>query len=241
MLLMEKTKKIKFYIGLFYLIFIVLFLYYFFSKFSFQEITSYDFIKNNRDYFFELRQTNLFLLAILFLLFTIIWVLAAGFGSPIAIFGGFIFGKWIGSLIVVIGLSTGASLLYIFSNFFLKDIIKEKFLNKYQFLETKFKKSEFIFLLIYRFVGGIPFAISNVLPCIFNVKLSNFFLATFLGILPQIFLICSIGSGLEKIIEKNLEPPKILDLIVSPEIYIPFIIFICLVLITFVLKKLFYR
>ena len=115
------------------------------------------------------------------------------------------------------------------------------FLNKYQFLETKFKKSEFIFLLIYRFVGGIPFAISNVLPCIFNVKLSNFFLATFLGILPQIFLICSIGSGLEKIIEKNLEPPKILDLIVSPEIYIPFIIFICLVLITFVLKKLFYR
>ena len=238
---MEKTKKIKFYIGLFYLIFIVLFLYYFFSKFSFQEITSYDFIKNNRDYFFELRQTNLFLLAILFLLFTIIWVLAAGFGSPIAIFGGFIFGKWIGSLIVVIGLSTGASLLYIFSNFFLKDIIKEKFLNKYQFLEVKFKKSEFIFLLIYRFVGGIPFAISNVLPCIFNVKLSNFFLATFLGILPQIFLICSIGSGLEKIIEKNLEPPKILDLIVSPEIYIPFIIFICLVLITFVLKKLFYR
>jgi len=241
MLLMEKTKKIKFYIGLFYLIFVVLFLYYFFSKFSFQEITSYDFIKNNRDYFFELRHTNLVLLATLFFLFTIVWVLAAGFGSPIAIFGGFIFGKWIGSLIVVIGLSTGASLLYIFSNFFLKDIVKEKFLNKYQFLEVKFKKSEFIFLLIYRFIGGIPFAISNVLPCIFNVKLSNFFLATFLGILPQIFLICSIGSGLEKIIEKNLEPPKILDLIVSPEIYIPFIIFICLVVITFILKKLFYR
>ena len=127
MLLMEKTKKIKFYIGLFYLIFIVLFLYYFFSKFSFQEITSYDFIKNNRDYFFELRQTNLFLLAILFLLFTIIWVLAAGFGSPIAIFGGFIFGKWIGSIIVVFGLSIGATLLYVFANYFLKDLIKEKY------------------------------------------------------------------------------------------------------------------
>ena len=81
---MEKGKKIKLYIGLFYLLFIGVFLYYFFSKFSFQEITSYDFIKNNRDYFFELRQSNLFLLATLFFLFTIIWVLAAGFGSPIA-------------------------------------------------------------------------------------------------------------------------------------------------------------
>ena len=156
---MEKAKKIKIYIGLFYLLFIGLFLYYFFSKFSLEEITSYDFIKNNREYFFELRKSNLFLLAILFFLFTIIWVLAAGFGSPIAIFGGFIFGKWIGSLIVILGLSVGASLLYTFANYFLKELIKEKFLIKYKILETKFKKSEFIYLLIYRFIGGIPFAI----------------------------------------------------------------------------------
>ena len=238
---MEKAKKIKFYIGLFYLIFIVLFLYYFFSKFSLQEITSYDFIKNNRDYFFELRQSNLFLLATLFFVFTIIWVLAAGFGSPIAIFGGFIFGKWIGSLIVVISLSVGATLLYAFSNFFLKDIIKEKFLSKYQILETKFKKSEFVYLLVYRFIGGIPFALSNVLPCIFNVKSINFFWATLIGIFPQIFLISSIGSGLEKIIDKNLEPPKITDLIFSSDIYIPLIIFGCLILITIFLRKLFYK
>ena len=238
---MEKAKKIKFYIGLFYLIFIALFLYYFFSRFSIQEITSYDFIKNNRNYFFELKQSNLFLLASLFFLFTVIWVLAAGFGSPIAIFGGFIFGKWIGSLIVLISLSLGATLLYIFSNFFLKEIIKDKFLNKYQVLEAKFKKSEFIYLLIYRFIGGIPFAISNILPCIFNVRSFNFFWATFIGIYPQIFLICSIGSGLEKIIEKNLEPPRILDLIISPDIYIPLTIFTCLIVLTIFLRKLFYK
>ena len=238
---MEKAKKIKLYIGLFYILFIGAFLYYFFSKFSLQEITSYDFIKNNRDNFFKLRQSNLFLLAITFFLFTLIWVLAAGFGSPIAIFGGFIFGKWIGSIVVVLGLSIGATLLYIFANYFLKELIKEKFLKKYQSLEIKFKKSEFIYLLAYRFIGGIPFAISNVLPCIFNVKALNFFLATAIGILPQIFLICSIGSGLEKIIENNLESPGILDLILSPDIYIPLIIFACLVIITIFLRKIFYR
>jgi len=167
--------------------------------------------------------------------------LAAGFGSPIAIFGGFVFGKWLGTIIVVIGMSIGASLLYVFANYFLKDLIKEKFLNKYQSLENKFKKSEFIYLLLYRFIGGIPLAISNVLPCIFNVKVFNFFWATLLGILPQIFLICSIGSGLEKVIEKNLEPPGILDLIISPNIYIPLIIFGVLIIITIFLRKIFYR
>ena len=238
---MKKAKKIKLYIGLFYILLIGLFLYYFFSKFSLQEITSYDFIKNNRNYFFELKQTNLFFLAITFFLFTIIWVLAAGFGSPIAIFGGFIFGKWIGSIVVVLGLSIGATLLYIFANYFLKEVIKEKFLNKYQSLEIKFKRSEFIYLLAYRFIGGIPFAISNVLPCIFNVKILNFFFATLIGILPQIFLISSIGSGLEKIIEENLEPPRIIDLIISPEIYNPLLIFACLIIITIFLRKIFYK
>ena len=238
---MEKTKKIKLYIGLFYLLFIGLFLYYFFSIFSLEELTSYDFIKNNRDYFFELRNSNLFLLATLFILFTIIWVLAAGFGAPIAIFGGFIFGKIIGSLIVVFGLSIGATLLYLFANFFLKELIKEKFLNKYQSLEIKFKKSEFFFLLVYRFIAGIPFAIANVLPCIFNVKIFNFFWSTLIGILPSIFLICSIGSGLEKIIDENLEAPSIIDLITSPDIYVPLIVFSCLIVITIILRKLFYK
>jgi len=238
---MKNTKKIKLYIALFYLLFIGLFLYYFFSKFSFQEITSYEFIKNNRNYFVDLRETNLFLLAAIFFLFTIVWVMAAGFGAPIALFGGFIFDKWIGSIVVVFSLAVGSALLYLFANYFLKDLIKDKFLNKYINLENKFKKSEFIYLLIYRFIGGIPFAISNVLPCIFNVKIRNFFWATLIGIFPQIFLICSIGSGLEKIIEKNLDPPNFFDLMSNPEIYLPLIIFSFLILITIILRRFFYR
>ena len=238
---MEKARKLKLFIGLFYLILVGFFLYIFFSKFSLQEISSYEFIKNNRDYFFNLKQSNLFVIAIIFVLFTVVWVLAAGFGSPIAIFGGFIFGKWMGSLLVVIGLSFGAALLYLFANYFLKDLIRDKFLNKYQSLEEKFKKSEFIYLLIYRFIGGIPFAISNVLPCIFNVKVFNFFWATIIGILPQVFLICSIGHGLEKIIDQNLVAPSIIDLISSKDIYIPLIFFSALVIVTIFLRNLFYK
>jgi uncharacterized membrane protein YdjX (TVP38/TMEM64 family) len=238
---MKKAQKIKIFVGLFYVIAISFFLYFFFSKYSLQEITSYDFIKNNRDYFFELKQSNLPLLAISFVLFSIIWTLVGGFGSPIVLFAGFIFGNWFATFLLIIGLSTGATGLYIFANYFLKDLIREKFLNKFKNLESKFKKSEFLYLLIYRFVGGIPFAISNVLPCIFNVKANNFFWASFLGMLPQIFILSSIGSGLEKIIDQNLEAPGIIDMITTPGIYIPILIFAGLIVFTIFIRKIFYE
>ena len=238
---MEKSKKIKLFIGLFYLLAVALFLYFFFSKFTLQEITSYEFIKNNRDYFFKLRESNLFLLSILFILFTIIWIFAAGFASPLAIFAGFIFGKWLGLIFLALGMSIGASALYIFANYFLKEIIKDKFLTRFKNLDEKFKKSEFFYLLVYRFVGGIPFVLSNILPCIFNVRVSNFFLATFLGILPQLFLIVSIGSGLEEIIEKNLEAPNVITILKSPNIYLPILAFLILLILTFFLRKFFFN
>ena len=239
---MEKTKKIKIFIGLSYLIIVSLFLYYFLGKFSFQELTSYDFIKSNRSYFFELKQSNLILLFTLFLILTILWVFPfLGFGSPVALIGGFIFGKWIGTLAVVLGLSIGATFLYVFGNYFLRDLIKKKFLNKFQNLEYKFKKSEFIYLLIYRFVGGVPWQLSCLLPTIFNVKVKNFFFATLIGIIPTIFLAVSIGSGIEKIIDQNMEAPNIMSIIIHPDIYIPLLAFFGLVIITIFVRKLFYK
>jgi uncharacterized membrane protein YdjX (TVP38/TMEM64 family) len=238
---MEKSKKVKITLGLFYLLVVSSFLYFFLSKFTFEELTSYEFIKNNRDYFYGLKQTNLFLISLIFLLSIIIWVLMAGFGMPAALLAGFIFGKWLGTLILLIGMTIGATILYMLGNYFFKEVIKEKFLNRFKDLEIKFKKSEFIYLLAYRLIGGIPFALSNVLPCIFNVRISNFFWATLVGLTPQLFLVVSIGSGIEKIINENLEAPKIKDLIFSSEIYIPLLLFIFLGIITMILKKFFYN
>ena len=239
---MKKSKKIKLFIGISYLILVSIFLFLFFSKFSLQEISSYDFIKDNRTYFIELKNSNLFLVTIIFLTISILWVFPfLGFGSPVALVGGFIFGKWIGTLLVVLGLSVGATFLYIFGNYFLKDLIRDKFLYKFKNLDIKFKKSEFNYLLIYRFVGGIPWQLSCLLPTIFNVKVRNFFFATLIGIIPTVFLTVSIGSGLENIIEQNLETPSIVEIIISPEIYIPLILFFILLLITILIRKIFYR
>ena len=238
---MQKTKNIKIFIGTIYLILLFIFLYLFFSKFTFEEITTYKFIQSNTEYLTNIKETNTILLSFGFMIITTLWVFLLGFGSPIALVAGFIFGKWLGVLLAVSALSIGATILYIFVGYFFKDLIIEKFLSKFKNLETKFKKNEFIFFLVYRFVGGIPFPIANLLPILFNVKRKNYFFGSFLGIIPQGFIITSLGSGISEIIKNNDTVPSLLDLLLFNEIYLPILGFIFLVFLTIILKKFFYK
>ena len=238
---MENTKKLKIYLGISYVILISTSLYYFFSKFSLQELSSYDFIKNNVDYFSNLKSKNYFTLIVIFFLFVVIWVLLLGFGSPVALASGFIFGKWIGTIIIATSLSVGSLLLYLIANFFFRDLVQQKLGNRMVFLKDLFKKNEFLYFLIYRFIGGLPFFIHNTLPVIFNIRIINYFFGTLLGMIPQLFIMVSIGSGLEKIIKTNNSPPSFFEIIASKDIYLPLIAFIAIVVISIFLKKKFYK
>ena len=237
---MNREKKIKLFLGSAYALIVFVFLLIFFNNFSFQDFSSYELIRQNREALENIKNSNIFLSSIIFLIGTIVWVLLLGFGSPVFLVGGFIFGKWLGTLLVVFGLSIGATLLYMFANYFFKDLVEEKFSSRFSNFTEKFKKNEFVFFLIYRFIGGIPFFISNILPTIFNVKVRNFFLGSIIGMTPQLFVGASLGAGLSKILEENSELPSILELIFSPDIYLPILGIIILVIIGFLLKKNFY-
>ena len=238
---MQKTKNIKIIIGLFYLILLFIFLYLFFSKFTLEEITTYKFIQSNTEYLTNIKESNIFLLSIGFTVIGIFWFFLLGFGLPIILTAGFIFGKSLGPLLELTSMSVGAIFLYIFANYFFKDLIKEKFLNKFKNLESKFRENEFTFFLIYRFIGGIPFPIQNLLPVLFNVKIKNYFFGSFLGMIPQGFVVVSLGSGISKIIKNNDSIPTIKELLLSSEIYLPVVGFIFLVILTIFLKKIFYK
>ena len=238
---MENIKKFKIYLGILYVLLISTFLYFFFSKFTLQELSSYEFIKNNVDYFSNLKDKNYYTLLLTFFLFVVLWVLLLGFGSPVALASGFIFGKWIGTIIIATSLSVGSLLLYLIANFFFRDLVQQKLGNRMVFLKDLFKKNEFLYFLIYRFIGGLPFFIHNTLPVIFNIRIINYFFGTLLGMIPQLFIMVSIGSGLEKIIKTNNSPPTFFEIIASKDIYLPLIAFIAIVVISIFLKKKFYK
>ena len=237
---MKKDKKIKFYLGLIYLAILSLFLWYLFTNFSIKELTSYEFIKNNRNNLIALKDDSFILTSILFIVFLIIWVLLLGFATPVLLISGFLFGKWYGTLFSIIGISLGSTLLYLFASFFFRDVIQEKFSKRFSNLKEKFEQNELIYFIIYRFIGGIPMQIQNLIPVIFSVKTKNYFLGSFIGMTTQIFIWTFLGSGIENIINKNIKFPSIIDLILSPDIYIPIILFITVIILALILRRFFF-
>ena len=85
-------------------------------------------------------------------------------------------------------------------------------------------------------MGGIPFFISNILPTLFNIKLKNFFVGSIIGMTPQLFVGVTLGAGLNEILNKNQEAPTFIELFLSPEIYLPIIGIISLVIIAIIIR-----
>ena len=238
---MDNSKKIRLILGIVYIVVLSTFLFFLFKNFSIQDFRSFEIIKSNRNLLEDLKTQNIILSALIFFLFTILWVLMLGFGSPIFLIGGFIFGKWVGTLIVLFGLCLGATILYFIANFFLKDFIYQKFESKFSYLTSKFKKNEFLYFIIYRAIGGIPFFVQNLLPVLFNISYKKYFFGSLIGLAPQLFIGVSIGAGINKIIDENSELPSLFNMFLTPDIYLPILALIIFLILAFIMRKIFFK
>ena len=122
---------LKLILGIIYLVIISIGLYFLFSVINIEDLRSYEFIRENKNIILKYKSENFLFLSIIFFVFSIIWVLFLGFVTPIAIFSGFVFGKWWGVLIILTSISIGAALLYMLAGFFLRDVIKKKLAPKF--------------------------------------------------------------------------------------------------------------
>ena len=234
--------NLKLIIGITYLAIISVGLYFLFSFIDIKDLMSYEFIKLNREIIFKYKSENFLLLSVFFFIFSIIWILLMGFAMPLLIFAGFVFGKWWGVLIVLTSSTVGATLLYILAGFFFKEMIEEKLAPKFSKLKDFFGKNDILYFMGYRFVGGggTPYAIQNILPVLFNMSIKNYIIATFIGSAPSMFVTVALGSGAESIIKKK-EELSIINIVSSPEIYLPLIGFFAILIIATVIKKLFFK
>ena len=233
--------KLKLLFSAIYLICFSILMFIIFSNFDFKDFFDINFIKNNQQILNDFKSKNIFLLLIFFTIFSIIWIVLLGFASPLALFSGFVFGKWLGTFISVISFSIGCTLLYYLANFFLKEFIKKKLSVKIEKFINLFNKNDFLYFMLYRFTGGgMPFAVQNILPVIFGMKIKKYFFSTLLGLVPGIFIINSLGSGIGNYLIKN-DTMTWINLINNPEIYIPIFIFILLLIIGTFINKFVFR
>ena len=236
------SANLKVTLGIFYLIALFVLLYFLFSIVDIRDFTSYEFIRSNSEIIEKYKNENFLFLTIIFFIFSIVWVLLLGFAGPLLLFAGFVFGKLWGIVISLASITLGATLLYLLAKLFFSEIIKEKLENKFKKFNEYFKKNELFYFMLYRFVGGggIPFGIQNVLPVLFNISNKNYFFGTLIGIGPPMFITVALGDGLENFIDNN-EKLNFFNLITQPDIYLPILGFVIIIILTIFLKKIFFN
>ena len=236
------SKNIKIAVGLIYILCLGLILYGFFTFIDITQLNNYSYIVDKTQFLIAIKDQNQLWFTILFFLFCIIWILLLGFATPISLIAGFLFGKLYGTLISVFGFTIGCTLLYFLANQYFKNLIIEKLSNKISKFKETFNKNEFLYFMIFRFAGGggTPFAIQNLLPVFFNMKLKNYFFSTLIGLFPMVFILCAIGSGIEKIIENNIDT-SLLAMVQNKEILFPLIGFFIIIIISSFLRKVYFK
>ena len=232
----------KLILALIYIFCLAALLILLFSNLDLKDLKDFYYIKKNSEALINFKDENFLLFIFIFLALSILWIFFLGFAGPIAILSGFIFGQWLGTLISVISFTIGSTSLYIFGRYYFREFIIRHLEKKIEKYKNLFKKNELLYFMTFRFVGGagMPFAIQNVLPVIFDMKIKNYFYATFLGLFPSVFIINSLGSGFEKLIEKS-ENLNYKSIILDPGIYWPIIGFVLILIVSFFVKKRFFK
>ena len=158
------------------------------------------------------------------------------FASLLSMINGFLFGTWIGGTISIVGGTLGAFGVFLIAKFFFLDFIKNKFLNKYSYIENYFNKNDLELMMLIRIIPAIPFFLQNLILAGLGAHNKKFFYTTLIGLAPWSFIFGSIGQGLEEIFVNKTELS--FSLIAQPEYLIPigFIAFL-IVMIIFFKKK----
>ena len=236
------SKNLKIILGISYLLILFGFLYFIFGSIQINRLNDFSYYKDLQSNLDAYISSNFFINLFYFFIFGIVWVMLLGFGSPILIISGILFGQWLGTAISVLSLSFGALALYSIGNFFFRDLVKEILEKKFAKYISLFQKNEFFYFFIYRFVGGlgIPFFLQNLLPIIFGMKKKNYFFASCFGFIPSFFIMNTIGSGLN-IYVKQANNFSMVNFILSKEIYLPILMFVGLMALSLMIKKKFFN
>ena len=236
------SNNLKIFLGISYLLVLFSFLYFIFTSIEISRLDDFVYYKELQVDLNIFISKNIVINLIYFFIFAVIWVALLGFGSPILIISGILFGKWLGTSISVISISFGALVLYSIGNFFFRDLVKSILEKKFEKYIELFQKNEFYYFFIYRFIGGlgVPFGLQNLIPILFRMKKINYFFSSFLGFIPGFFILNTIGAGLNSYVAEA-ENFRMIDLILTPEIYLPIIMFITLMIFSLLIKKKFFN
>tara|TARA_Y100001960_G_scaffold82115_1_gene87646 strand:- start:738 stop:1421 length:684 start_codon:yes stop_codon:yes gene_type:complete len=203
-------QKIKNYIPLAIIIILMISLSFIIDK---QDII------NSKDLIINYANEHIILASIIY---TLVYFICVALSLPIAtiltLLAGIVFGPLLGTSIVVIGATLGATGIFLAVK---KATNNKSLLDKYKnsksllTMQENIKQDAANYLLFARLVPIFPFVLVNIAPATVGVKLSTYLWTTFIGIIPGSFVYTYLGhqSGrLENI--SDLVSPQMISALV---------------------------
>lgn len=137
------------------------------------------------------------------LLCGLIYAIATAFSVPgaliLSLTVGFLFGRWVGTLVIVVAATLGAALVFLGARYLFADLARRKAGGFIKKMIEGFKENAFNYLLFLRLVPLFPFWLVNLAPAFTPIPLRTYVTATAIGIIPGSFVFANLGQSLGRI------------------------------------------
>jgi uncharacterized membrane protein YdjX (TVP38/TMEM64 family) len=133
----------------------------------------------------------------------VVYVAATAFSLPgglvLSLTMGFVFGRWVGTTLVVVAATVGATLLFLAARYLFADAARRRLGALGEKINAGFTENAFSYLLFLRLVPLFPFFLVNLAPAFTTIPLRTYVLATLIGIIPGTFVFVNLGQALGRI------------------------------------------
>jgi len=171
-----------------------------FFAFDGPRFLSLDSVKANRDALLAFAQRHFVAaLALAFLVYAGATALSLPGGLVLSLTMGFVFGRWVGTALVVVAATVGATLVFLAARYLFADAARRKLGLLGERINAGFTDNAFSWLLFLRLVPLFPFFLVNLAPAFTSVPLRTYVLATAIGIIPGTFVYVNLGQALGRI------------------------------------------
>lgn len=141
------------------------------------------------------------------LIYSGIYIAITGVSIPGAVFltiaGGFLFGQLIGTIVVVISATLGATIIFLSAKLALGETLQKQAAPWLIRMQRGFNENAVWYLLTVRLIPIFPFVGINLVCALIKIPLQTFFFTTLIGIIPGSFIYVSLGVAMHELINQS--------------------------------------
>ena len=148
------------------------------------------------------------------LIFFVVYIFVTSFSIPgaaiLSLLSGAIFGLLLGSLVVIVAATIGATVAFWIARYLLGNTIQERYADKLKTINAGIEKDGAFYLLTLRLIPIFPFFIINILMGLTPMRTIVYVTTSFFGMLAGTMVYVNVGTQLAKLESINgILTPKI--------------------------------